>query len=130
MRKSAWKRGAPQPRKPRGTPSPLNLYSACTSAISTPGAKRHALHTARRAYAAIADGLALPLGKRTGKFARAHIANLLGCLPSVTIASRTNKARRSAVAEWSPFTRQYSRFVGEFVVSLAFSAFKRFWISR
>ena len=35
---------------------------------------------ADRAYAAVADeddGFALPFGKRTGKFARAHVANLL-----------------------------------------------------
>jgi DNA polymerase-4 len=34
---------------------------------------------------------------------------------------RTNKAQRSAMTEWPPITRQYSRFVGEFVVSFAFT---------
>ena len=45
---------------------------------------------ADRAYAAVADeddGFALPFGKRTGKFARAHVANLLGCLPAISFAS-------------------------------------------
>jgi hypothetical protein len=37
---------------------------------------------AYRAYAAVAEGegFALPLDKQTGKFARAHVANLLGCI--------------------------------------------------
>ena len=33
------------------------------------------------------DGLALPLGKRAGKFAWAHVANLLGCLLATSFAS-------------------------------------------
>ena len=41
----------------------------------------------RRAYAAVGGGLALPLDKRTGKFARAHVTNLLGCVPAILFAS-------------------------------------------
>jgi hypothetical protein len=39
-------------------------------------------------------------------------------------------ARRSVVTESSPITRQYGRFVGEFVVSLAFARFRMIWTSR
>jgi hypothetical protein len=37
---------------------------------------------------------------------------------------RQRDCPEQAGSEWSPITRQYSRFVGEFVVSLAFARFR------